>query len=294
MDVMNRGLATALAFSLLAVPAVAAAPRKVEPAVQLMQSCDAHKFETVVTATVDGQPRQSKIKLCGNKGQSDAEWIKTLRDAIRKLDADKQMDPAVRSQIKTAINAEIGQLTIEAAVPGEERATAVAAAPPALPAPRRPADAPTDRDFATLPPLPTSPPPPPHVLPTTIAGAAPMAGIPAVSAAPPPVFAAPRLTFACYSPGDIGGDGPCAEFDRETMLTVKAGDKVPAGVTLRFVRNGEGRADVDLASLSSGRSMRMALPRDVCAGFGAGQLELQVIENGAVVSSDGPYALRCY
>ena len=121
-----------------------------------------------------------------------------------------------------------------------------------------------------------------------------MAGIPAVSAAPPPVFAAPRLTFACYSPGDIGGDGPCAEFDRETMLTVKAGDKVPAGVTLRFVRNGEGRADVDLASLSSGRSMRMALPRDVCAGFGAGRLELQVIENGAVVSSDGPYALRCY
>ena len=104
---------------------------------------------------------------------------------------------------------------------------------------------------------------------------------------------APKLILTCFSPGDIGGDAPCATFDRETILTVRAGDDVPAGLELRFARNGETRATVELAALKKGRSMRIPMPRDVCAGMGDGRLDLQLVRGGGLVKSDGPYSLRC-
>src|SRR5690242_12540583 len=82
---------------------------------QLLDNCDAHKFETTVDATIDGEPHRSKVKLCGKDGQSDADWIGTLKDAIAKLDANKDMDASVRTQIETAINAEIARLQSAAA-----------------------------------------------------------------------------------------------------------------------------------------------------------------------------------
>src|SRR5690348_20165 len=97
-------------FAILAVvlgsAAAAAAPAKksAPPAdapnaavKQLLDNCDAHKFETTVDAVVDGEPHRSKVKLCGKDGQSDADWIGTLKDAIAKLEANKDMDPGVRS-----------------------------------------------------------------------------------------------------------------------------------------------------------------------------------------------------
>lgn len=284
--------------ALLATAGAAAAPDKGGSAAKVIQSCDAHKFETVVTATVDGQPRQSKVKLCGVEGQTEAAWIKTLRDATRKIDADTQMDPAVRTQIKTAIDAEIARLTITSAVPGAQ-GVAVSAAPSAtaLPPPRRSADSPIAQDFAALPPLPTEPPPPPHLLGSETNGPAiaaaetgtPHTVRPSLAAGP-----APKLSLACHAPGDLGGEAPCAEFEQETMLTVRADDRIAAGAALRFVRNGQDRAEVDLAALAKGQSQRVALPREVCAGFGAGRLEVQLVQNGSVVRSDGPYPLRCY
>ena len=108
-----------------------------------------------------------------------------------------------------------------------------------------------------------------------------------------PAGPAPKLSYTCYSPGDVGGDAPCAEFDRETMLTVRAQADVPAGVALRFLRNGEQRAEVDLAQLHRGKSLRVALPSAVCAGVGDGSLQLQLVQGGAEVKSDGPFSLRC-
>ena len=53
----------------LAAAAVAAPAKDASPpagkARQLVENCDAHKFETVVTDEVDGKPHQSKVKLCG-------------------------------------------------------------------------------------------------------------------------------------------------------------------------------------------------------------------------------------
>jgi hypothetical protein len=296
---MRRGILLVLTASLLASAGVGAVPRKPSqaakpPAVpKLMQSCDAHKFETVVHAVVDGEPHDSKVKLCGVEGQSDADWIKTLKDAIAKLDANKDMPSAMRDQIVTAINAEIARLSIVGTSPPAPEASDAALAPavplsrdysllPPLPPSREtpavPA-APLQREFAQLPPLPAPAPrtpvsPRPTVIPAT----------------------APRLTFGCDTPGELTTDAPCADFQRETVLTIHARDDVPAGTLLQFVRNDRSQAALSLDGLKRGKALRTALPREVCGGFTSGKLELRIVRGEAgseVLSTDGPYSLRC-
>ena len=83
----------------------------------LMQDCDAHKFETAVQSMVDGKPHMSRVKMCGVEGQSDAEWIGTLKDAVAKLEANTEMAASTRDQIITAVKAEIVRLESETAKP---------------------------------------------------------------------------------------------------------------------------------------------------------------------------------
>jgi len=309
---MRRGIVF-VAIAATVVPfGASAAPRKPAPSAKqpvvpkLMQSCDAHKFETVVHAVVDGQPRDSKVKLCGVEGQSDAAWIKTLRDAIAKLEANKEMDAPVRNQIVTAIQSEISRLMIVGSAPPPARKTVevdpapalsrdYSALPPlpppvettpapastseaALPPPREARAMPVQNDYAQLPPLPTAPPPP-------------------AAARPAPVPTnAPRLTFGCDAPGELTNDAPCADFQRETMLTVHARDDVPAGMFLQFVRNDHSQAEVALGGLRRGKALRTALPGEVCSGFTSGKLELRIVRGEAgseVLATDGPYSLRC-
>lgn len=294
---VNRISAIPLAFcvGVLTAAAPAPAPSSESPGKlqQLMQSCDAHKFETIVDTTEDGKPHKSRVKLCGVEGQSDSDWIGTLKDAIAKLDANKDMDSGVRNQIVTAIRGEIAR--IESTLPAGGTATAFNLTPAPesntnidLP-PGRPIDSserPLSSDYATLPTMPTTPPPPPRVL-------APGAVMNAASAAPLHLGPVPKLSYQCYSPGDLGDAAPCTEFDRETMLTISAASDVERGVALRFLRNGDQRAEVDLAGLKRGKSLEIALPSAVCQGFGDGRLDLKIVEQGAEVKSDGPYSLRC-
>lgn len=283
--VLAIGASAAAANAPAEPPAVDGASPQVE---KLLQNCDAHKFETVVDAVVDGQPHKSRVKLCGQEGQSDADWIGTLKDAIAKLNANSEMDPPVRAQIVSAITAEIARLQMMAdlSAPKARQTVAETARP-------------LSNDYSSLPPLPAAPPPPKVLAPAASAAAVPPRGpartMPAASAsvAMLPSAPPPKLSFACYSPGDLGGEAPCTGFDRDTTLTIRAGADVPSGVGLRFVRNGDPRATVELAQLRRGKSLRIALPHDVCAGVGDGKLELQVLQNGALVSTDGPYSLRC-
>ena len=112
MGVRTVFLASAIALPLTA--AAFAAPEAKKPAAteaeQLVRNCNAHKFETVVQEMVDGQPHQSKVTLCGKEGQSDADWVVTLKDAISKVNANVQMAPAMRDQIVGALTAEIARL----------------------------------------------------------------------------------------------------------------------------------------------------------------------------------------
>jgi hypothetical protein len=297
--------AALIALTLTFVAPLAAAPRKAAPKSdampKLIQSCDAHKFETVVDAMVDGQPHKSKVKLCGVEGQSDADWIGTLRDAIRKLEANKDMASATREQIVAAIQGEIARLSITGPSAPAKRESRAEAAPS------------LSRDYATLPPLPA--PPEIGALAETPGAADPAVGavrqdptsvttvpsyaanVPPAAAAPVPAIplVAPRLTIDCESPGDLAGSGPCAGFERETVVTIRPGEDIPIGITLQFVRNGAAKGDIALDGLRKGRALRSNLPRDVCSGFGAGRLELRIVRaaDGRVLQSEGPYALRC-
>jgi hypothetical protein len=302
---MRWGIEFALLLPLIASAGTATPPRheltapssSEKPMPQLMQSCDAHKFETLVTAIVDGQPHQSKVKLCGVEGQSDAAWIKTLQDAINKLEANEEMAPAVRSQIVTAIKAEIARLTIVGSIaPTKSKTVPIGsnAAPlsrdysslPSFPSPQETPAAPIQKDFADLPPV---PPPPEPVAAASSAVAASSKLIPTV---------VPRLTFGCDAPGDLSADAPCAAFERETILTVHARDDVPDGILLQFVRNDQPEADVALGGLRKGKAVRVILPAKVCTGFASGKLELRIVQGSAEgttepLSSEGPYSLRC-
>src|SRR5438270_13418996 len=101
-----------LALALTAAPAAAAAKDSPPAQMQkLLQSCDAHRFETIVEVAVGSQTKHSRVKLCGTEGQSDADWIKTLEDAVTKTAANDKMPPAVRGEIVAALTDEIARLT---------------------------------------------------------------------------------------------------------------------------------------------------------------------------------------
>jgi hypothetical protein len=285
---------------LLAVPAAAqdqaqsasAAPSaKLE---NLLENCDAHKFETTVDSVVDGQPHRSKVKMCGTEGQSDADWIGTLKDAIAKLDANKEMPPATRDQIVSAINTEIARLNgVGTANPNDSLL------PPGRSASKSPE--PLSNDYTVLPPLPTTTPPPPRVLPPAeeaalAGGASSAAAAVTVPAAPPPApkpaMANPRLSFSCVNP-DYPGGGPCITLTRDTMLTVKSPAAVAGDLSLRFVRQGDARADVSLGAMRKGQTVRLSIPQAVCSGVVTSEVVMQVIGGGQVLDRQGPYLLRC-
>ena len=284
---------------LLAVPAAAmdqpqSAPAAPSPKLEnLLENCDAHKFETTVDSIVDGQPHRSKVKMCGTEGQSDSDWIGTLKDAIAKLDANKEMPPATRDQIVGEINAEIARLS------GVGTENPNDSLPPGRPVSKT--AEPLSNDYTLLPPLPTTTPPPPRVLPPAeeaalAAGASTAAAAPATGAAPPPAskpaMANPRLSFSCMNP-DYPGGGPCITLTRDTILTVKAPAAIDSALSLRFVRQGDARADVSLGAMRKGQSVRLSIPQAVCSGVVTGEVVMQVIGGGLVLDRQGPFLLRC-
>lgn len=241
----------------------------------LVENCDAHKFETVIEVVgPDGGLKHSRVKLCGTEGQSDADWITTLKDAVAKTKLNLQMPAPVREQIVSAINAEIARV---------EGKPGPASAP--LPPPRTASKPSAFADYAALPPIPDKPPPAVHVLPGASAAL--------------PLLPRPAMSFACFTPGDAG-DAPCTDFNRDTLLTVRADEDLPPGTSLRFVRSGEAKADVQLTQLKRGKEVRLPLPADVCSHAGGGRLDIKIMrsvpQSGAEaqeVGDDGPYNLRC-
>jgi hypothetical protein len=273
---------------LLAVPAAAqdkdpsagAPSPKLE---NLLQNCDAHKFETTVESTVNGEPHRSKVKMCGTEGQSDADWIGTLNDAIAKLEANKTMPADTRDQIVTAIRTEIARLN----APSTPNANATL--PPGRSASSAPQ--PLTNDYSVLPPLPSTTPPPARVLPPA-AEAASAAASPAIAAPPKPAIVNPRLGFSCMNP-DYPGGGPCVTLTRDTVVTVRAPEAVPGGISLRFVRQGDARAEVALGAMRKGGTVRLSLPQPVCSGVVTSEVVMQVVGGGQVFDRQGPYLLRC-
>lgn len=278
----------ALALFAAAAPAIALrAPADATPANPL-EDCSAHKFETIVERVVDGEPRKSRVRLCGQKGQSEADWIGTLEDAIAKLRANEEMPAATRNQVIAAIEREIGRLR------DPESATAAAAPPTLTPRATKPRD--LRDDYASLPALPppvtTAPAPP---LPENSATPSASSATPVVAraVATAPLLVAPSLELVCYVPGDMAGPAPCIDFQRDTVLTVRAKTEVAVGTELHFERNGVDRASIAIGPLKSGRTKRIPLPSGVCQGVGDGRLTIATWMGSRPARTEGPFPLRC-
>ena len=264
----------------------------------LLQSCADHKFETTVESEVDGKPRRSKVTLCGVAGQSDADWKRTLEDAVRKTQANDKMSAAVKEQIVTALNQEIAKLDTAIVRPAAEAPAAVApqtsagsalsippiAAPltPARPAAKAP-PRPLERDYGSLQPLP--PPPPPAA--TSVIATSMM-----------PTLASPKIRLFCSTSTDPHGAEECINLASNTIFTIRADESLSGDTSLRFLRKGDPRGDVNLAAMRKGQSVRVPLPRGVCAGVTRGTVDIEVMRRGStgtrqIVDSLGPYDLRC-
>ena len=104
-----------LLTSLAALAAAQASPANLAPAQpeqkdelrELLEDCTAHRFDTVISAVVDGQLKRSRMKLCGTKGQSDAEWIVTLKDSAVKIAANTGIAKPMRDEMVKALETEI-------------------------------------------------------------------------------------------------------------------------------------------------------------------------------------------
>jgi hypothetical protein len=247
------------------------------------EPCNARRFETIVNFLADGKPRRSRVRICGEEGQSDREWVRTLKDSLDKTAASTTLDADAKTQIITALKAEIAD--VEAGMKQGALTNLIAVPPPtAKPQPSaatRPPSAPIE--YSSLPPMPT---------PKTAAGAA------AVTASLPPL-PRPKMTIRCLTPGQIGDAGPCDIFERDTLVTLRADENLPSGVSLRFLRRGDNRAEIEVAQLRKGQAMRFTLPTEVCRGVVGSRIELEVVRRrasdaaGRPVDTLGPYELRC-
>ena len=268
-----------LLFALLMAaqsPAAEETPSPAEAAA-LIASCNARKFETTIHVTVAGKPKSSLVKLCGTVGQTDAEWRRTLTDAAAKVAANPRMSPDAKQQIIAALNLEIAKLPLVTSIAlPPARPAASAPTPPPVRAPL--ADTP---EYSTLPPLPA---PKPAV--TSVA----------LAAAPPPL-PAPRLTFRCLATSSLRAEGPCDLLERDTLLMVRADENIAAGTSLRFLRRGDDRGEIDLPVLRAGQVQRFSLPPRLCAGVAGSRVEIQVLRSARgssqVVDTRGPFELRC-
>jgi len=251
----------------------------------VIANCDAHKFETIVHTTVAGKPHSSKVKLCGKLGQTDAEWLRTLKDAADKVAVNPGMSAEAKAQVIAALNIEIAILT-PGGQPGAPQ-TAILAAP-SIGEPsaniRAPIIAPTlggPVEYSVLPPMP--------------------APQPAVSANVPhalvPSLPAPRMTFRCLATDRLGSEGPCDLLERSTLVTVRADENLPGGTSLRFLRRGDDRGEIELPVLRNGQSWRFGLPQKLCSGVSGSRVEIQIVRTAKgtpqVVDTRGPFELRC-
>lgn len=216
--------------------------------------------------------RPTKVTLCSKKDPTPDDLVKMLDDAATKLEGTVSIAEDRRIAIVQQIRAKIAEI----------RSTSAAASAPAAVA-EAPPDVP---QAATVIRSPVAAPSPYSAVPV-------LAPRPVTVAARPQLAAKPRLTFECYTPGDIGSGGPCTTIDRDTRLTVKAGELLAAGTALRFRRYGETRAEVALNQMRKGQSVRLVVPQKVCGGVVEAEIEIQVTQGGNTVDTRGPFLLRC-
>lgn len=202
----------------------------------------------------------TKVTLCSDKGATHEQVVRMLEDAAAKLERTKGLPDDRRIPLVQQMRGKIAEL--------EKAAKSEAAVAPAVSAPMA----------ATVPPLPRP---------------KPAAGPVMANASSPLALPKPRLDFQCYTPGEIGIGGDCVTMNRDTRLTVKAGEIIQPATSLRFTRNRDFRAEVQIGPMRKGQAKRLMVPREVCKGVVDAEIEIQVARGTQVVDTRGPYLMRC-
>jgi hypothetical protein len=276
-----------------AVAATGAVPKKKAPvprepsavAKTVVQNCEAHRFETTIQLTgPDGQPKRSKVRMCGTQGQSDAEWIATLKDAVKKTTGNTQLPEAAKEQIVAAVNAEIDRLSAPPSRELNDGAFAIRRSPTST-------ETPLSREYSALPPLPTAP----TIETPDLLGANSTTGGSASAARVEALPPSTRLTLRCAAMGDPR-PSPCDRLDSDTIFVLRADVASPDGVSLRFLRKGDVRWEQQLPPLKAGQSAMVHLPPAVCAGVAHSRIEIEEQasgQQGPKIASLGQYELYC-
>ena len=226
----------------------------------------------------------AKVTLCSKKDATSDDLVKMFESAATALSQNHRMAPEKRNDLVLQMRAKAAEFQ------RGKSSVATAALDPApttaILAPLRPAT-PVERspEYTVLPPLPA---PKPSVSASTLG-----------SASASLALSKPQLRIECLNQADLAGAGPCDSLERETILKVRAGDAIPSGTSLRFLRRGDLRAEIQLAQLARGKTAQFVLPREVCSGVAESKVEIQIVRRakagdaGQVVDSMGPYFLRC-
>jgi hypothetical protein len=200
----------------------------------------------------------TKVTLCSDPGASPDEIAAMLSQGAAKIEATKSIAEDRRIALVQQIRAKIEEV----------RARKKAVSDPSLP---------VEALRSNVPALPK--PLPPRAV--------------QASGVSPALLARPQLGFHCYTPGEIGTGGECVTLNRDTRITVKAGEPLKDAVTVRYIRNGEFRAETALGALRKGQSLRFTLPTPVCKGVPEAEIELEITRAGRVVGKEGPFLLHC-
>lgn len=247
-----------------------ASPQDFDLARKKVVDCKGEKFQFSWGAG----SRPTRVTLCSKKDATPNELVTMLEEAAAKLEQTATIAEDRRTALVHQIRAKIAEIKSAAAH---------------IPAPSGQADVPPPNPPAaviSLPPLQ----PLPMERSTAIGIVAPK---PVAAAAPPPAAGGPQLTIECTSPADTARGDPCVILAPDTWLIVTAGEEVTGGTKLRFVRRNKIRAETALKPMRKGQSVRLVLPRQLCAGVLTSEASIEVVRGGAVLDSLGPFLLRC-
>jgi hypothetical protein len=279
----KRLAAALLVASLCAAPLGAQdAPAAAGPEAE---ACQSFKFETVVVID-PSQRRGSRVRLCANPGASEADWVKTLEDAIVQI-RQGTMPAVAKADLVAQIEDEIARYRPKPALAdtlggGTWNSPAASSAVTLGKDQLGSSGATPEAPFAvsTLPSLDR---------PKAAAGGAKAEPIKPMG-----------ITVKCLAPGDRGPGMTCDYFSGGTVLAVRAIRGMEDGAVLRFLRRGEERGEVELQGLAPGRVARVALPAELCRVVKTSRVEIAVFPprsskafaRGAA-GRVGPYGLRC-
>lgn len=254
------------AFNLGAKPAKTLTQTEAET---IRSQCGDRKFETSAEGMIGGKMRRRRVTLCAAPGDSDAQWLAKLENAVAWVKAQNDLSDPVKDQLVAELRNEIAR----------PKSVKLAPAPPVA---RLPA---ADALVATVPPMPAPFVAPPYSAATAMAS---------------PLMARPPLTIRCLGSGERGAGSRCDRLAPGMVFTVHADANLSGPAALRFMRKGQQRAEVDVAALRQGQIMRLKLPPEVCAGVVRSEVAIQIVAGKStpgrvaqVTDTMGPYPIHC-